>query len=77
MTGDPRQCREYAAQCSEMAAKARNPEHKRMLTNLAQSWLSIAHEIERSRALLDAYPPRGDGVDASATTADLAGSLRR
>jgi hypothetical protein len=77
MTGDPTQCRDYAAQCSEMAAKARNPEHKRMLTNLAQSWLSIANELESSRALLDAYPPRGEGAAASATTAPPADVLRR
>jgi hypothetical protein len=77
MTGDPKQCRAYAAQCSEMAAKARNPEHKRMLTNLAQSWLGIAAELESSRALLDAYPSRRDGADASGATADLAGGLRR
>lgn len=77
MTGDPTQCRAYAAQCSEMAAKARNLEHKRLLTNLAESWLSIANELENSRALMDAYPPRGDGADASATTTDLLGVLRR
>jgi hypothetical protein len=39
-----------------MASRARNPDHKKILTNLAQTWLSLAIELDRSHALLDAYP---------------------
>jgi hypothetical protein len=53
MPGDPRICREYASHCAEMAQRARNPEHKKTLTSLAQTWLSLAVELERSHALLD------------------------
>jgi hypothetical protein len=56
MPGDPKKCREHALACAEMAHRARNPEHKKTLTNLAQTWLSLALELERSHALLDAYP---------------------
>jgi hypothetical protein len=57
MAGDPNECRRHAYDCAEMARKATNPEHKKTLTNLAQTWLGIAIELERSHALLDAYPP--------------------
>jgi hypothetical protein len=56
MPGDPKQCREYAHQCAEMAQRARNPEHRKTLTQLAQAWLGVAAELERSQTLLDAYP---------------------
>jgi hypothetical protein len=57
MAGDPKLCRQYALECAEMAARAVNPEHKRLLTNLAQTWLATAIELENSIALLDAYGP--------------------
>jgi hypothetical protein len=57
VAGDPKQCREYALQCSELARKAKNPAHKQMLNDLAQTWFSLAHDIEHSRAVLDSYPP--------------------
>jgi hypothetical protein len=59
MPGDPRQCREHAHACAEMARKAKNPGHRQMLENLAHTWLSLANEIERSDALVETYPPDG------------------
>ena len=56
MSGDPKQCREYALQCANMASGATNPDHKQLLTNLAQSWLNLAIELERTHALVDAHP---------------------
>ena len=56
MPGDPKVCRERALECAELAARARNPEHKAMLDRLAQTWLSLADELERAHALLKAYP---------------------
>jgi hypothetical protein len=47
-----------------MAQRARNPEHKKILTNLAQTWLSLAIELERSDALMDAYPEPDSRVTA-------------
>jgi hypothetical protein len=70
MPGDPKQCREHAKKCADMASKATNPQHKQLLTNLAQSWTKIALELERSLALMDAYPPprAGDGASPERPT---------
>ena len=57
MPGDPKQCREYALRCVEMAGQATNPDHKRLMTDLAQNWLDLAIELERTHGLLDHYPP--------------------
>ena len=56
MPGDPMECRQHAEQCAAMARQASNPAHKETLTELAQTWLSLAIEHERGCALLDAYP---------------------
>jgi hypothetical protein len=60
MPDDPAQCRQHARECSEMASRASNPDHKKILTNLARTWLSLAIELESSSPLLDTYPqPKG------------------
>jgi hypothetical protein len=69
MPGDPKKCREHALQCAEMAQRARNPEHETTLTNLAQTWISLAVELERSHALLDAYPEPSPGRPGQALPA--------
>ena len=68
MPGDPRECRERALECMELAHTARTPEHKQLLTNLAQSWLNFAVEIERANALLSehGHPFQADGPDTGA-----------
>jgi hypothetical protein len=50
MSGKPKECRERAAECMELARNARSPDHKTLLTGLAQSWLNLAVDIERSAA---------------------------
>ena len=55
MPGDAKECREHALECMELARTARTPEHKQLLTNLAQSWLNVAAEIERTKALLNEH----------------------
>jgi hypothetical protein len=65
MPGDPNQCRAHAKNCADMASKTTNPQHKQLLTNLAQSWTRIALELERNWALMEAYPPRRAGDGAS------------
>ena len=56
MTGDAKQCREYAQRCVEISRRAMNPSHRQMMDGLAQTWIKLALELERSEALLDAYP---------------------
>jgi hypothetical protein len=53
VAGDPKLCRQYALDCAEMARRASNPSHKQLFGNLAQTWLSLAIELERSIASLD------------------------
>jgi hypothetical protein len=55
MPGDPNECRKRALHYLEMARAARTPEQKMRLTDLAQSWLNLATELERVKALL---PPQ-------------------
>jgi len=66
MPGNPRECREHAMACMELARTARTPEHKLLLTNLAQSWVNFAAEIERTQVLLGQHGERGNGLDRSA-----------
>jgi hypothetical protein len=50
MPCDPKQCRENAARCEELAKTARNFDHARVLLNLAKQWLKLAAEQERVRS---------------------------
>jgi hypothetical protein len=50
MLCDPKQCRENAARCEELAKTAGSPEHARALLNLAKQWLKLAAERERVRS---------------------------
>jgi hypothetical protein len=79
MPGDPKQCRENALECIQLAHNAKLPEHKRLLTDLAQSWLNFAAEIERTKALLEAddgAPELMDGVGSQAGQDDQSPGVR-
>lgn len=65
MPGSPRECREHASECMELARKAKTPEHRQLLTNLAQGWINFATEIERTQAHLSQHGERGNGLDRS------------
>ena len=68
MPGNPKECREHARQCAEMATRARTPEQRELLKNLERSWLSLAADLERNQTLLDAYPPSTDGASPEQST---------
>jgi len=53
MPGDPKECRAHAARCEELAKTAEDPEHARILTNLARQWLRLALQLERAQAVLN------------------------
>jgi hypothetical protein len=57
MPGNPKECRQNALRCAELAQTARTPELKRTLVELSKNWLKMAIELERARALLDQNPP--------------------
>ena len=52
MPGDPKECREQANQCLELASKAPSPLSKARFEELAQTWLRLARNLEHARALL-------------------------
>jgi hypothetical protein len=54
----------------ELAGTARTAEHKRLLTDLAQSWLNFALEIERANAILSEHGPAADAPGAGPPARD-------
>jgi hypothetical protein len=67
MPGDPKECREHARSCQRLADTAINEEARQTFTNLAQTWLRLASELEVSKALLDTW---SDLSDEDATKAE-------
>lgn len=65
MPGNPRECRKHAVACMELARTAQTPDYKQLLTDLAQSWINFAAEIERTQVLLGQHGERGNGLDRS------------
>jgi hypothetical protein len=57
MPGDPKQGRQYALRCADLAHSARTPELKSAPIELSKNWAKIAIELERSAALLDMEDP--------------------
>jgi hypothetical protein len=53
MPGDPRECRENAKCCAQMAAESKSPLAKDQFENLAKTWLRLANELERAKALVE------------------------
>ena len=45
LPGDPKECREHAKRCAELAACSETPESKRALLNLEKHWLRLADAI--------------------------------
>jgi hypothetical protein len=49
--GDPRECREYAARCRELANQTDDPLLQKAYFDVAQSCIRLADELERVRIL--------------------------
>ena len=49
--GDPKECREYAARCRELAEQASDPLLQQAYFDVAQIWSKLADELERVRML--------------------------
>jgi hypothetical protein len=52
MPGDPKECREHAKRCLELAAETSSPLAKARFEELAQTWARLATEIEQTKALV-------------------------
>ena len=53
MPGNPKECREHAKHCLELARGAPSALGKARFEDLAQSWVRLANDLERAQALLD------------------------
>lgn len=50
MPGDPKECRQRALRCTELAEKATDPELKAVLKSLVKRWLKLAVELKHAQA---------------------------
>ena len=53
----PKEYREFAAQCSRWAARAKSNEHKSFMLKLAHHWMQTAEKLERARQSPKQTPP--------------------
>jgi hypothetical protein len=44
----PKEYRDFAAQCLRWAARAKSEQHKNVMFQMADHWMQIAQELERS-----------------------------
>jgi hypothetical protein len=59
MQGDPKECREHALRCSEMAATASSAMAREAFENLAKSWLRLAADLEGYQVLINQWLDEG------------------
>jgi hypothetical protein len=55
MPGNPKECREHAKRCLQLADETRNPTLKGSLTDIAELWTWLATDLEATRLLLDEW----------------------
>jgi hypothetical protein len=58
MPGDPKECRQHALNCIELAKTAPSVQARETFANLANTWLRLAADLDASQALLDAWGSR-------------------
>lgn len=55
MPGDPRECRQRALRCAQLASETNNDQLKAHFLNLSKTWESLANELERTKSLMAAF----------------------
>ena len=53
MPGDPKECRQHALNCVQLAKTAASPQAREEFANLARTWIRLADDLERTVAFLD------------------------
>jgi hypothetical protein len=72
MPGNPKECREHAKRCLQLAQEATNRALRASLEEIAQQWLRLAADFEATKPLLEAW---GDpSLFASGVAGDAASS---
>ena len=54
MPGDPKECREHAKACAELAKLATTPEARQQFLSLQMSWIRLAADLDNAEAFIDA-----------------------
>jgi hypothetical protein len=64
MPGDPKECRQHARRCAELASIATTPEAREQFLSLEKSWMRLAADLKQAKAFIaaldkmDADPPK-------------------
>jgi hypothetical protein len=53
MPGDPKECRQHAERCAELARLASRPEARDQFLSLQMTWIRLASELDQARALIE------------------------
>ena len=54
MPGDPKECRQHAVRCAELARLASTPEARETFLSLQMTWIRLAMQLDQARALIKA-----------------------
>ena len=54
MPGDPKECREHARRCAELAKLATTQEARQQFLSLQMSWIRLAADLDNAKAFIDA-----------------------
>jgi hypothetical protein len=54
MPGDPKECRQHAECCGELARLATTPQARETFLSLQMTWIRLAMELDQARALIKA-----------------------
>jgi hypothetical protein len=64
MPGDPKECRQHARRCAELASAATTAEAREQFLSLQQSWMRLAADLENAKRFIaamdemEADPPK-------------------
>jgi len=53
MPGNPKECRQHALNCVQLAKTAASPQAREEFANLGRTWIRLADDLERTLAFLD------------------------
>ena len=53
MPGDPKECRQHALNCVQLATSASTPEQRDHFAKLARTWIKLGEELEHMQTLLE------------------------
>ena len=66
MPGDPKECREHAKRCAELAKAATTPEARDQFLSLQMSWIRLAADLDNAKAFIDALDEMDSASPAKA-----------